>query len=52
MTTLEKFMSLNDKERESFLAALYLFTELDAEYRQILKQANFNADSWNVDATN
>lgn len=52
MTTLENFMSLNDKERESFMAALCLFTELDAEYRRKLKQANFNADAWNVDATN
>lgn len=52
MTPLEKFMSLDDKERESFLGALCLFSEIDAEYRQMLKQANFNADFWNVDAPN
>lgn len=49
MTALEKFMSLDAKERESFIAALYLFTEIDAEYRQMMKQSNFNADAWNVD---
>ncbi|MGN0930591.1 MAG: hypothetical protein ACI4NP_02610 [Thermoguttaceae bacterium] len=51
MTSLEKFMSLPDKERESFLTALYLFSELDATYRQMMKQSNFNADVWNADAT-
>lgn len=51
MTTLENFMELED-QRVSFLAALGLFSELDAEYRQRMKQANFNADAWNVDATN
>lgn len=52
MTTLEKFMEFDNKTRESFLGALYLFNELDAEYRQMMKQSNFNADAWNVDATN
>ncbi len=51
MTALEKFMELGD-QRESFLAALGIFNELDAEYRQMMKQSNFNADAWNVDATN
>lgn len=50
MTALEKFMKLGD-QRESFLAALGIFNELDAEYRQRMKQANFNADAWDVDAT-
>lgn len=49
MTTLEKFMEFDNKTRESFLGALYLFNELDAEYRQRMKQANFNADAWKVD---
>ena len=52
MTTLEKFMSLDVNVRESFLAALGIFNELDAEYRQMMKQSNFNADAWNIDATN
>lgn len=52
MTALEKFMSLEDKDRETFLAALCLFSELDATYRQMMKQSNFNSETLKVDAPN
>lgn len=47
MTALEKFMELGN-QRESFLVALGLFNELDAEYRSRVQSSNYDPQKWNL----
>ena len=51
MTALEKFMELENK-RESFLAALGIFNELDAEYRSRLQSVNYDPQKWDLSKNN
>ena len=47
MTALEKFMELGN-QRESFLAALGIFNELDAEYRSRIQSLNYDPQKWDL----
>ena len=47
MRALEKFMSLGN-QRESFLAALGIFNELDAEYRSRVQSSNYDPQKWDL----
>lgn len=51
MTALEKFMAL-DNQRESFLAALGIFNELDAEYRSRVQSVNYDPQKWDLSKDN
>ena len=51
MTALEKFMELGNK-RESFLAALGIFNELDAEYRSRVQSVNYDPQKWDLSKNN
>lgn len=51
MTALEKFMELGNK-RESFLAALGIFNELDAEYRSRVQSVNYDPQKWDLSKSN
>ena len=48
MKALENFMELDNKTRESFLGALYLFNELDAEYRSRVQSLNYDPKKWDL----
>lgn len=51
MTALEKFMKLGN-QRESFLAALGIFNELDAEYRSRVQSSNYDPQKWDLSKDN
>lgn len=51
MTALEKFMELGNK-RESFLVALGLFNELDAEYRSRVQSSSYDPKKWDLQKSN
>lgn len=51
MTALEKFMKLGN-QRESFLVALGLFNELDAEYRSRVQSVNYDPQKWGLSKDN
>ena len=51
MTALEKFMKLGN-QRESFLAALGIFNELDAEYRSRVQSLNYDPQKWDLSKDN
>lgn len=51
MTALEKFMNLGN-QRESFLVALGLFNELDAEYRSRVQSVTYDPKKWDLSKGN
>lgn len=51
MTALEKFIKLGN-QRESFLVALGLFNELDAEYRSRVQSVNYDPQKWDLSKDN
>lgn len=51
MTALEKFMELGN-QRESFLVALGLFNELDAEYRSRIQPSSYDPKKWDLSKNN
>ena len=51
MTALEKFMELGN-QKESFLAALGIFNELDAEYRSRVQSVNYDPQKWDLSKGN
>ena len=51
MTALEKFMKL-ENQRESFLVALGLFNELDAEYRSRVQSSSYDPQKWDLSKVN
>ena len=51
MTSLEKIKKLRN-QKESFLAALGLFNELDAEYRSRVQSSNYDPQKWDLSKVN
>ena len=51
MTALEKFMALGN-QRDSFLVALGLFNELDAEYRSRVQTSIYDPQKWDLSKGN
>lgn len=51
MTALEKFMELGN-QKESFLAALGIFNELDAEYRSRVQSSSYDPQKWDLSKNN